>query len=76
MERDLFMETDKYLGAFTSTTLSMDDILPWEALRNLKNGLSSGSINLLRPNTGITSWVTVLRVFIEVGYTMVLFISL
>ena len=33
VERDLFVMTDKYLGVFTSRTFSMDDIIPWEAVR-------------------------------------------
>ena len=66
VDRALFVHCDKYLGSITSATFSMDSILPWTSLGKLKNGLASGNTSLLRPGTGISSWLALLRIFLEV----------
>ena len=72
----MFVYCDKYLGSITSAMFCMDQILPWTNLGKLKNGLASGNISLLRPGTGITSWLAVLRIFVEVVYATSDYITL
>ena len=74
-DRARFIHTDKLLGNFTKATLSMEQIVPWAALATLRNGLASGYPNLLTSHCGLTSWLAVLKVFLEVSKCVLFTVS-
>ena len=66
VERAKFVNTDDILVNFTKATFTMEQIVPWTSLATLKNGLASGNTSLLTSHCGFTSWLALIKVFIEV----------
>ena len=67
VRRDLFLFNSKSLSSFKGNYLSMEEIVPWSRLKNLKNGFQAGARTLLLPNSGVQAWLGFLRIFLEVG---------
>ena len=70
-DRARFTLTDSLLGNFTKSTLAMEQIVPWANLAKLRNGLASGDTTMLTSHCGLTSWLAVLKVFLEVSWCVV-----
>ena len=74
-DRARFTLTDSLLGNFSKSTLAMEQIVPWAALAKLRNGLASGDTTILTSHCGLTSWLAVLKVFLEVSKCVVFAVS-
>ena len=73
VDRDLFSHTDKYLGSVSTTTYSLHTLMPWSNLAELRSGLRSGKTFLWNTGIGVSSWLSLLRIFVEVQYCTALY---
>ena len=68
VERDLFVINDKALSAIKGRFFSLEDIVPWSRMAQLRNGFKAGGRTLLLASSGVKAWLSFLRIFIEVGF--------
>ena len=69
MDRQLFTINDAALSEFSNPTFSLEQIVAWASMLTLKNGFQAGARNILLPHSGVKSWLSFLRIFVEVCFS-------